>query len=167
MPKVVVPSQQALFAEVKKATQTKILVPPPVVLHSQLMQVPTGWTPPESHLPSVVQPVKTVKAVKAVKKVQPIKTVLAKKVVLTLSPAQPTYTLQLASFVRPPNAQLLVKRLRAIGYNANTLVVSTPQGAQHKVLVRGLKGRDEAHRIQKKLATELQLNGFILPSAVG
>lgn len=72
------------------------------------------------------------------------------------------YALQLASFTKPNNAEFLVKRLEKMGYAASFDEVDGKNGKFYKVIVGNIGGRDEALAIQKKLASNMQLHGFLI-----
>jgi cell division septation protein DedD len=57
----------------------------------------------------------------------------------------------------------LVTRLQHQGYKARF----TKSGVMYKVVVGGLSQRHEAISLQKKLAANLQLHGFIVKTGVG
>ena len=96
---------------------------------------------------TLVQPVKLVKS-------NPIK---------TQPGLQGAYVVQLASFIQQKNAELLVARLRSQGYQADY----KKYGDLYKVVVGGqLTQRNDAQMLQKKLAKNMQLSGFIIKNQV-
>jgi DedD protein len=90
------------------------------------------------------------------------------KVEANISAKKPTniaktlYALQLASFTKPTNAEYLVKRLQKKGYAASFDEVNGKNGKLYKVWVTKLNGRDEAVATQKKIASNMQLHGFLI-----
>ncbi len=77
------------------------------------------------------------------------------------------YAIQLASFTKQANAESLVAKLRKQGYNASYTKFSGKNGSFYQVLVGKLSQKDDAIHLQKKLMTNLSLNGFIVKSAIG
>ena len=99
-----------------------------------------------------ITPAPTMKATPVV-----VKKIQAKKIL-----AKAPYALQLASFTKPTNAAFLVQRLKKLGYSASYDAVASQHGKQYKVLVGKLYDRQEALTIQKKIASNMQLNGFLI-----
>lgn len=156
VPKVVVPSEKAVFDAVKVPHVQRAL-PLPQPLHSQVTQVPVKLIQPAIR----VVPLVVAKPAQSAKPAVPVVRIEKKALPLT------GYGVQLASFARQRNANLLVQRLRSKGYQASYNTIKTAHGVVYKVVVGGFKGRDEARSIQKKLASDLQLNGFIILNEVG
>ena len=76
------------------------------------------------------------------------------------------YGVQLASFSQQINAQQLVNRLRQHGYTANYTPIQGKKGrAIYKVVVGSLAQKEAALILQKKLAANLKLSGFIVKMA--
>ena len=165
LPKVAIPKQQAMFQSVKvahvdipkltheqHATQiakaeslsAKQIVPTLPVIAKALV--------PEK--PVVSTALATPSALKVPVKVEPKHTTVAFK--------KETYAVQLASFSQQSNAQTLVTRLRGQGYVASYNKFNGKQGEYFKVIVGQLHQRDDAINLQKKLANNMQLNGFII-----
>lgn len=81
----------------------------------------------------------------------------------SVSAAISHYGVQLASFTQQVNAQQLVNRLRQHGYLATYTPIYLKKGQRiYKVVVGSLAQRDEALHLQKKLAQNLKLSGFIV-----
>jgi DedD protein len=76
------------------------------------------------------------------------------------------FTIQLASFNKEKNAQVLVNKLLGQGFAASKQIVNTPQGTVYQVVVGQLKQRDQAIDLQKKLVDNTQLNGLIIKTKV-
>ncbi len=162
-PQVEVPSKKIVFESVKIA-RVKVPLPPAKPLHSQLTQVPVELLTPVKIPPLAMNAVKLAKQVpvsRSVKNIPPQKPHVEKQA------PRGAYAIQLASFARQRNADLLLKRLRLSGYRANYSVVSTPLGPIYKVVVGGLNRREDAQVLQKKLATDLKLSGFIIQAGLG
>ena len=98
----------------------------------------------------------------------PVKTVTSPKKVAAIAPAviKGAYGIQLASFSQERNALYLVKRLRKEGYTASYNKLDTKQGSVYKVIVGQLNQKVEAVNLQKKLAMNMQLNGFVIKTGV-
>lgn len=76
------------------------------------------------------------------------------------------YVVQLASFNQQHNAELLVTRLKSKGYQASYMKIASKQGDVYKVVVGQVAKRDDAQLLQKKLADNMQLQGFIVKTEV-
>ena len=87
---------------------------------------------------------------------------LPKKIAKTIAVKEGLYAVQLASFGSQANAQALVTKLRTRGYQASYKKITTRQGAFYKVVVGQLAKRDDAELLQKKLAQNMQLKGFVV-----
>lgn len=74
------------------------------------------------------------------------------------SPKSEKFAVQLASFLQHDNAQSLVDALNKKGYVASL----DKLGGQYRVLVGQLGHLEAAKNLQKKLADETQLNGFVV-----
>lgn len=72
------------------------------------------------------------------------------------------YGVQLASFSHAENADFLVKRLRKLGYNAQSNRLDLKSGQIYKVVVGQLKDKNQAIELQKRLAENTQLKGMII-----
>ena len=168
LPKVVIPNQQAMFQSVKVAR-----VDIPKLVHEQhATQIakaePLSTKQATPNLPiiakaSTAMPVVPAASVKPIAPKVPV-VALSKSKIVALK--KETYAIQLASFAQQNNAQALVSRLRGKGYVATYNKFSGKQGEYYKVIVGQLHQRDDAVNLQKKLADNLQLNGFII-KAVG
>ncbi len=103
----------------------------------------------------------------------PLKSVVAavtrpvKPVVKVASvPAQGKYSIQLASFTQQRNAEFLVARLRKQGYVAKYNKFIGKKGEFYQVVAGMVNKRNDAVNLQKKLAENMQLNGFIVKTGV-
>ena len=76
------------------------------------------------------------------------------------------YGVQLASFTQQRNAEYLVARLRKQGFVASYNKFSGKQGQFYQVVVGLVNQKNDAIDLQKKLATNMQLNGFIIKTGV-
>ncbi len=165
-PKVSITEEKTVFQAVKvahvdiptmpQAKPTQIAKAESLSIKSIVPSPPIIKTPPRVvNLASIVRP--------AIKSASPPNK-LAKAAVIALK--KEGYAVQLASFSRQVNAESLVQRLRSKGYKASYNKTTNKQGAYYKVIVGELHGRDDALRIQKQLASNLQLNGFIIKTGV-
>jgi len=91
---------------------------------------------------------------------------IAVKAVPGVAIKKDTYSVQLASFTKQSNAESLVSRLRSQGYKASYNKILSKQGEYYKVVVGQLDGRDAAVNLQNKLASSMQLRGFIVKTGV-
>lgn len=98
-----------------------------------------------------------------------VKPQVVKKVVATTQKAQirkASYAVQLASFSQFNNAQSLINKLRASGFNATMIRLSGTHGPVYKILAGHSPTKNEALRVKGQLATKMQLNGFIVNTGV-
>lgn len=79
---------------------------------------------------------------------------------------QEVYAVQLASFSRANNAQSLVSRLRAKGYKAQVVRVSTRQGPVYKVFAGHSPRKQDVVKLKTQLASAMQLKGFVVSTGV-
>ena len=165
-PKIAVAEEKTVFQSVKVAhvdipsmAQVKpnqIAKAEPISIKSIVASAPIITKKPMvMKVASIVKP--AVKSAAAPKK-------LAKAAVVALK--KEGYAVQLASFSQQVNAESLVHRLRSKGYQASYNKITNKQGAYYKVIVGQLHQRDEALRLQKKLASNMQLSGFIIKTGV-
>ena len=77
------------------------------------------------------------------------------------------YMVQLASFSHQENADFLLSRLKKMGYPAQVFKIKGSQGAFYQVVVGHLASKENALFLQKRLAQNLQLQGFIVNREVG
>lgn len=78
----------------------------------------------------------------------------------------PMFAIQVATFVQKSNANLLVGRLRDKGFVASYNTIKGKQGDVYQVVVGKLNQRHDAVNLQKRLADNMQLNGFIIQTRV-
>jgi len=158
---VTVPGKKALFETVKVAhveippfpkAPEKIASAEPIklatpVLASQLAQLDIPVVKARKTKPASLPPAKISK-------------------VLSVSLNNARYGVQLASFSQQINAQQLVNKLRQHGYTASYTPIQGNQGqAIYKVVVGSLAEKEAALSLQKKLASNLKLNGFVVKMA--
>lgn len=72
------------------------------------------------------------------------------------------YGVQLASFSHVENADFLVKRLRKLGYDAQSSTIDLKNRKIYKVVVGQLKNKEKAIQLQKQLAENTQLKGMVI-----
>lgn len=77
------------------------------------------------------------------------------------------YAVQLATFSKQSNADSLVAKLRKNGYIATANKIKTNTGVAYKVLVGQVDKKEQALALQKKLASIVQINGFIVSTSQG
>jgi cell division septation protein DedD len=82
-------------------------------------------------------------------------------------PAQPSsdtprYFVQVGSFTRPENAETLVNRLQAAGFDVSTTEAETPTGTVTKVQVGPAASRDAADELLNELKAQYDLDGFVV-----
>ena len=156
-PQVAIPNKKIMFESVKVAhvvLPTRIDEPLPVfIAKAEPLSKPVA--------PAVVN-----KAEPSPKSVIAKMTPLKKMAVLTPVTSKEAYGIQLASFSQESNAAFLVGRLRKQGYVAKYNKLNTKQGSVYKVVVGQLQQKTEAVNLQKKLAMNMQLNGFVIKTGV-
>lgn len=185
-PRVAVTDKQSVFQTIKVAHVTlpppsshkiektvqqpapvlaKVTVPEttivPVKLPSSLVTIP----PPAAAELAFKAPVKKPPVVKIKAKAKAKASAVLKLTKKPLSP-ESSYTVQLASFTKQQNAQVLINTLQKKGYKALVTKLAQKQGKIYKVTVGQALAKKDALRLQNKLATNLQLKGFIV-SGVG
>jgi DedD protein len=90
--------------------------------------------------------------------------IIKKPLIVALN--QEIFSVQLASFARIENAQVLVNRLRSKGYTGKIVKVLSKNGNQFKVYVGKSSNKEQALKLKNQLAEALQLRGFVV-SGVG
>lgn len=171
-PAVAIPNQTELFQSVKVAhVDIKAIPTEPVatktVSLSTPISIPTIIETPQS---SPVTPTAIVAEVSTPVKAV-VKPVMERKKIATLiAPKAQTqkegYAVQLASFTQKRNAEYLVSRLRHQGYTATYNVLNNKEGDVFKVIVGSLHQKEAAIHLQKQLAANMQLKGFVVKTGV-
>lgn len=171
-PVVAIPNQQTMFQTVKVAHVDIPTMPVvrPVTQIARAMPLQRKVQAQQTRVAKVVLPAVPVNKttivgtqnskvkVVAVKKPNPA-TIVSK----TLSSNNKSaFAIQLASFAEKNNAKSLVARLQSSGYVASYSTIHNKQGEFYKVIVGQLSQRQEALNLQKKLADNMQLKGFIV-----
>ncbi len=77
------------------------------------------------------------------------------------------YSVQLATFTQQRNAESLISRLKQKGYAARSSKVKTSAGIVYKVIVGRLGKKEQAQQLQKRLASAVQMHGFIISTDQG
>ena len=174
LPEVAVKDEKALFQTVKVAHVELPTIQETAKLPNNIRAQPISdfalQKEPNLAKPELLsQPaVKSVAIIKkpAVTKVAAAKVAVTKpnkkvmQAIIATSSNADLYGVQLASFSQVANAQLLVNKLRGKGYQAS--YSKSKNGNLYKVVVGGLKQKQDAISLQKKLSSNLQLNGFIV-----
>lgn len=155
LPKVVIPKQTAMIKSVKVAH-----VDVPQVAERPLVSVIAKAEP----LNPAVLP--AIEAEKPLKSVIATAIVPKKSVPKTVAMQKKGYGLQLASFSKESNAEYLVARLRKQGYEANYTLFNGKNGQYYQVVANPGSKKEEAIQLQKKIAANMQLNGFIIQTGV-
>lgn len=76
------------------------------------------------------------------------------------------YAVQLATFSQQRNAMALIARLKSKGYQARFNKIVDNKGTVYKVIVGNMKEKQQAQKLQQKLASAIQLRGFIVTTEV-
>ena len=153
-PKVTIPNQTAMLHSVKVA-HVDI---PNVIEQSRPSLI--AKAEPLSKKPTAV--IATLEPVV----VKPVKLAPVKRNTVASVIAKNAYGIQLASFTQQRNAEYLVARLVKQGYVASYNKLKVKQGDFYQVVVGGINQKNEALNLQKKLATNMKLNGFIIKTGV-
>ena len=169
MPPIVsIPKQSEMFKSVKVAhVDIQAVVDEPyksVIAKAEPLSVS-----PAPKLAKAALPVKTVIAAAATpaKPVLAVKKALPAKIVTAMSKnIKEGYGVQLASFTQQRNALYLVARLRKQGFTANYNKINGKQGQYYQVVVGLVNQRNDAVNLQKKIASNMQLNGFVIKTGV-
>ncbi|PJE13367.1 MULTISPECIES: SPOR domain-containing protein [Legionella] len=103
----------------------------------------------------------------SVVKPKPISKPAIKKTAKNAFPVKGKYAVQLATFTRLRNADSLISKLRGKGYKATYNKVKTSEGIVYKVVVGQIQKREQAQLLQKKLASAVQIRGFIVSTDQG
>ncbi len=164
-PKVDIPQQTAMLKSVKIAhvelPHVNHQPEPAVIAKAQSLS-----QSPASVLVKVEMPLKSVLASAVV----PSKAAVAPaKAVAVKEPAvinKEGYGIQLASFSQESNARFLVARLRKQGYEASYTVYKSKKGQFYKVVAGMGSKKIEAQNLKKQIATNLQLNGYLVHTGV-
>lgn len=77
------------------------------------------------------------------------------------------YAVQLATFSKQRNADILISKLRAKGYRGIYNKVRTNQGIVYKVLVGQVNQREQAQALKQQLASAVQIRGFVVSTGQG
>jgi len=158
-PNVSIPKQNVMLKTLK-------------VAHVDIQNVPEG---PYKSVIAKAEPLSTppapvlVKAVLPVKPVKPAPTLAANIVSKTnksLNNLKEGYGVQLASFGQQRNADYLVARLRKQGFDASYNKINGKKGMFYQVVVGLVNQKNDAVDLQKKIANNMQINGFIIKTGV-
>lgn len=165
-PKVAITDQKNLFQSVKvaHADVPVVVVAPRAAQIAKAEPLNIKSVVPAASLASKTTPSPKAKLIEtaAVKAAAATPKKLAKSVELK----KEMYAVQIASFSQKDNAQSLVTRLRSKGYIASYNKFIGKQGEYYKVVVGQLNQEHEAKNLQKKLATSMQLQGFVVKTGV-
>lgn len=157
-PEVLVTKEKEVFQAVKVA---KVDIPP-LIQEKPIQLVKAEPISLKSEMPAVIAVNKAPAKIKIASIVRPaVKTASAPKklaIAAVTGLKKEVYAVQLASFSEQSNAQTLVTRLRNKGFKATY----NKAGSYYKVIVGQLDGRQEAVNLQKKLSTNMSINGFII-----
>lgn len=77
------------------------------------------------------------------------------------------YAVQLATFTRQRNADSLISKLKGKGYTATYNKVKTSEGTVFKVIVGQVNKKEQARVLQQRLASAVQIRGFIVTTGQG
>ena len=149
-PELTIPTAQQVFNKVKP-------VAPKDLPHIAQRPIKVEITKAE-RLESVIPTVPMELAKNTVQK----KPEIAKKETELMTNKRLRYGVQLASFSHAENADFLVKRLRKLGYEAQSSISENQNRKIYKVVVGQLKDKNAAIELQKQLAENVQLKGMVI-----
>lgn len=78
---------------------------------------------------------------------------------------KPVFSVQVATFVQQDNASHLVSQFRRQGFEASYHKITNEKGEFYRVIVGQLREREKALDLQKKIASNMQLNGFVISNS--
>lgn len=171
-PKVHVVNEKQLFETVKVAKVKLDPLPTAPVLQTVKAQpISQVEVPPAQEMANIDSLVKP--AITTVANVKPLeqKPVIAKinpliKPPLANSIKTGLFAVQLATFSQQKNAEVLVSKLKAKGFQATYYKFTGKQGILFKVLVGEAPRKEEAANLQKQLAQSMNLKGFVVKKGV-
>ncbi len=162
LPKVAVPNSKALFKTVKVA---KVDIPkapsvPATSLIAKAEPLNRQTTVlQKSMIASVNHQFKAV-ANKPVQTAQ--RDIDVKKMALAAVNTRSVFSVQVATFVQQSNASHLVEQFKRQGFAASYHKINNDKGEFYRVVVGQLSEREQALNLQKKIASNMQLNGFVV-----
>jgi DedD protein len=98
-------------------------------------------------------------------KTESVKVINEKVIKQVASPTKTSaksYGVQLASFSHAENANFLIRRLKKLGYEAQSFEIAGKSGKIYQVVVGKLSDKEQAQALQEQLAQNLQLQGMIV-----
>ena len=154
-PKIAIPNPKVMFESIKVAhvelPKTIEETAPPVITKAASLSKPVALTPILAKTVAVL-PTK-------------VAVVTPEKKIASLI-KKDLYGVQVASFTQERNAISLVARLNKEGFHATYNKFTGKQGLFYQVVVGALDKKMQAVTLQKKLATNLQLNGLIIKTGI-
>lgn len=157
-PKISIPNQNAMFQSVKASpVEMPIAIAEPPHVSVIAKAIPLSQ-PPVSEVAKIkpVIPQSSPKVVTVAVKQNSVSPVVNKI----------NYGIQLATFSQQRNADYLVERLRKQGFIASYKTLKSKQGPLYRVIAGRLDKKNDALDLQKKLATNMQLNGYVVKTGV-
>ena len=166
LPKVAMPKPAVMFkslevAHVELPKLPEVEQPVAIAKAASLSKPPApllAKAEPVIAKPAVIKP--------ATVKLAAVKPVMSTEKKVALLIKKDLFGVQVASFTQERNAIALVSRLKKEGFNAAYAKFVGKQGLFYQVVVGQLNEKVQAVTLQKKLATNLQLNGMIIKTGV-
>ncbi len=165
LPKVAIPNSKTMFKTVKVA---KVVVPaaptvPPSSLIAKAEPLDSkARAIQKSIIASVAHEFKPTAAIKPQQAQQrDVKVAVAAKKETPVM-LKPVFSVQVATFVQQENANHLVNQFRRQGFEASFHKIHNEKGDFYRVVVGQLREREKALDLQKKIASNMQLNGFVV-----
>jgi DedD protein len=146
-PEVAEPNPKRLLKTVK-SVDVAIQLPAPVIAQTEPSFIPRVEMSKPTVIVAAVPPI-------------PVIPVSVNPVALPKIAHDSHFSVQVASFMRQGNAQSLVSRVRAHGFQAKY----NKQAGYYKVFVGDLRGHAEALLLKEQLAKKLALNGMVVKTA--
>lgn len=157
LPRVVIPSKKAMFKTVEKSKEAV-----PVVV---IKPVPSFTDP--SLLQSSITPIGKELLVAQTHVISHSASQQLLKQIALKDIKKQVYGVQVATFLQEKNANILIKSLHAKGYQATHVKGSNKAGRVYRVIVGAVNLPEEAKILQKKLATNTKLRGFVVKREIG
>lgn len=157
-PKVSIPNQNAMFQSVK-ALHIDMPIAAAEPSHPSIIAKAVPLSKPPASEMAKIKPI-------IPQSLPKVALVAVKKPAVASTANQINYGIQLATFSQQRNAEYLVERLRKQGVVATYKTLNGQQGQLYQVIAGHLDKKNDALNLQKKLAMNMQLNGYIVKTGV-
>lgn len=159
LPKVAIPDQNAMFNTIQVAHVDLPINRQQPKISNQVKAVSISKSTNLANAGLIVNP--------AIKQVATINSSLGNISSKKLQPIKKdSYVVQLASFSKQKNAELLVTELKKKGYKASYMQSEKQGDKLYKVIVGTVAHKDAAKNLQKQLSQSVKINGLIVKTGV-